>query len=74
MNKCNQCDNNYLYRIYNNYIETFNGDVKKAGNAFNKLCIKFGDPRPIIELLNDITNGNCESCMKYKSLYENISK
>lgn len=72
MLKCKQCNDNYLYKIFVEYMETFNNDSKKAGRAFNILSLRIGDPRPILLLLHDITDGSCERCNKYKSLYDKI--
>jgi hypothetical protein len=72
MLECKDCPDNYLYKIYKQYLIAFENDESKAGEAFNKLCLEVRDPRNIIELINDITDGDCESCLKYKYLYKEV--
>lgn len=66
---CRNCKENYLYEIYRRCMN----DYEKASEAlynFDKICLKSGDTRGPLTIIQSMYECNCKECRERKHLYE----
>lgn len=66
--KCEDCENNYLHKIFKKCMKesktTDYGLIK-----FDKICAELNDPRNPLTIIYSMYNGNCKECESFKKYY-----